>query len=291
MFTAIGYWLLLCIIYPLAWLPKRILFVLADCFYFFIYYLLPYRKSIVYTNLARSFPEKNYREIKRIARQYYRYFADMFFENLYMLGTPAKKVKRLVSFENIELPERYLKEGKSLVLIAAHYGNWEYIGTLGLFLHPMIAYKEQLGVSDLLMKKIRRHFNNDQIIPMQHLLKFMLTHRKEQRTYIFIADQAPSLSATGWTTFLNQETVFYNGAEKAAAHLDLPVIYLEILRKGRGQYHLTFSSICERAGELPEHAITHTFAGLLEESIQRHPQYWLWSHKRWKRRRDSRLSE
>lgn len=287
MVNKIYYRLLLCMLYPLAWLPKRILFVFADVFYLLACYVIQYRKAVIYTNLARSFPEKNYGEVKEMARQYYRFFADIFFENLYLLGTSAKKMKKMISVENAALLQKYSDEGKSVVVMLGHYGNWEYFSALFTFFDYdfKIAYKEQKGAFDLLMQKIRQHFRAGQIIPMQHLLKYMLTHRNEQHVYVFIADQAPPLSPTGWTTFLNQETQFFNGAEKAAAHLDLPVVYVEFLRKGRCRYHYVFTSICERAGGLPEHEVTHQFAALLEESIRRHPQYWLWSHKRWKRRR------
>ncbi len=293
MLNKLYYRLLLCFIYPLAWLPKQVLFGLAWVFYVFVYYLFPYRKSVVYTNLARSFPEKNYREIKKLTRQYYRFFADIFFENLYLLGSPVKKMKKNITFENSDLLQRYVDEGKSVVLMAGHYGNWEYLATLFIFFHTdfKIAYKEQHGVSDLLMKRIRQHLRAGQIIPMQHLLKYMLTHKHDPHFYVFIADQAPMHSPAGWTTFLNQETLFFNGAEKAAAHLDLPVVYVELMRKGRCRYHYTFTTVCERAKDLPEHDVTHRFAALLEESIRKHPPYWLWSHKRWKRRKDHRLSE
>jgi len=281
----IRYWLLLCIIYPLAWLPKRVLFLLADMLYFIVYYLLPYRKSVVYTNLSRSFPEKSYAEIKQLAKQFYHYFADLFFENIYMLGTSAKKLLKNTSFDNRELLENYCKEEKSVVAVTGHYGNWEYLGLLSFFFNFKVAYKEQKGAVDRFLKHLRRRFRDDQIIPMQQILRYMLTHKEEHRIYVFIADQSPTEQSKCWTTFLHQDTNFFGGAEKMATHLDLPVVYIEILRKGRAAYHFSFSSICESPKNAPEHEITRRFASLLEDTIQRHPQYWLWSHKRWKHKR------
>ncbi|MDR0295975.1 MAG: lysophospholipid acyltransferase family protein [Prevotellaceae bacterium] len=286
MLANIRYWLLLCIIYPLAWLPKRILFLYADIFYFIIRYLIRYRKSVIYINLSRSFPEKSYAEIKLLAKQFYRYFADLFFENIYMLGTSKKRMMKTVSFNNVELLENYCKEGKSVVILTGHYGNWEYMALIAGLFNFMFAYKEQKGAFDSLMKRLRTRFSNSGIIiPMQHLMRYMLTHREEQRVYVFIADQSPTDKSKCWTSFLRQDTNFFSGAEKMATHLDLPVVYVELLRKKRAAYHFNFTSICEQPKELPDHEITLRFAKLLEEAIKRQPQYWLWSHKRWKHRR------
>jgi KDO2-lipid IV(A) lauroyltransferase len=135
------------------------------------------------------------------------------------------------------------------------------------------------------MKRLRSRFSDGHLIPMQHLVHYALSHKEEQRIYLFIADQSPSGKSKCWTTFLHQDTNFFTGAEKTATHLNLPVIYLELSRKGRAAYHFSFTSICERPKELPEHEITLRFAALLEDAIKRQPQYWLWSHKRWKHRR------
>jgi KDO2-lipid IV(A) lauroyltransferase len=285
MIVKIRYWLLLSIIYPLTWLPKKVLFLFADIAYFIVYYLIKYRKSVVYINLSRSFPEKSYAEIRLLAKQYYRYFADLFFENIYLLGASSKKAAKIISFDNVELVENYCKEGKSLVLVTGHYSNWEYIVILTIFFNLKVAYKEQKGAFDRFMKRIRLRYSEDQIIPMQHIMRYMLTHKEEQRLYVFIADQSPTDKSKCWTTFLHQDTNFFEGAEKMATHLDLPVVYLELSRKGRAAYHFSFTSICENPKELPEYEVTLRFAALLEKSIKQHPQYWLWSHKRWKRRR------
>ncbi|MCL2097515.1 MAG: lysophospholipid acyltransferase family protein [Bacteroidales bacterium] len=286
MMKNIAYWLLLSIIYPLAWLPKRVLFLFADISYFLIYYLLKYRKSVVFTNLSRSFPEKSYAEIKQLVKRYYRYFADLFFENIYMLGTSTKKTLKTVSFSNVELLEKYAKEGKSVIILTGHYCNWEYIALITKFFNFKIAYKEQKGAFDRLMKRLRTRFSGSEIIiPMQHLMRYILTHKEEQHVYGFIADQSPSDKAKCWTTFLHQDTNFFGGAETMATRLNLPVVYLELTRKKRASYHFSFTSICEHPKELPEHEITLRFVRLLEDAIKRQPQYWLWSHKRWKHRK------
>jgi KDO2-lipid IV(A) lauroyltransferase len=276
------YGLLLCFLYPLAWVPGRVLFVLSDVAYFFFCYVLSYRKSVIYTNLSRAFPGKSYGEIKDMARQYYRYFTDLFFENIKILGTSAKKAKGMIAFENAELITDYVQQGLSATWVTGHFGNWEYLNFVGLYFNLKIAYKPQHGVMDKLMKHIRTRYTKSIIIPMQHVPRYMLTHRDERLSYVFIADQSPPPSSKARTTFLHQDSLFFEGAEKLATRRNLPVFYVEMLRTTRGKYKVIFTKICDSPGSLPEFEITRRFAALLEQSINRNPQYWLWSHKRWK---------
>jgi KDO2-lipid IV(A) lauroyltransferase len=269
-------------LYPLAWLPRRMLFVLSDVMYFFFYHILNYRKPVAYTNLARSFPEKSYCEIKSIAKQYYHFFADLFFENIKTLGVPAKKANAYITFENADLVNSYTQRGQSTVWVLGHFGNWEYLSFAGLHFNLKIAYKPQHGAVDKLMKRIRTHYLKNIIIPTQQISRYMLTHRDEYASYVFIADQSPASSSKAWTTFLHQDSLFFEGAEKLATRLNLPVFYVDMQRTARGRYKATFVKICDDPANLPELDITRRFAALLEQSINRNPQYWLWSHKRWK---------
>jgi KDO2-lipid IV(A) lauroyltransferase len=282
MLTNLLYGLLLCFLYPLAWLPGSVLFVLSDVFYFFFCHLLGYRKSVIYTNLARSFPEKSYSEIKSLAKQYYHYFTDLFFENIRTLGISAGKAKRFIAFENAEMVADYIQRGQSMVWVLGHFGNWEYLNMAGLYFNLKIAYKPQSGAVDKLMQRIRTHYLKSIIIPMQHISRYMLTHQDELVSYVFIADQSPSSTSKARTTFLHQDSLFIEGAEKLAIRCNLPVFYVEVLRTARGKYKIIFTKICDDPKRLPEFEITRRFAALLEESINRNPQYWLWSHKRWK---------
>jgi KDO2-lipid IV(A) lauroyltransferase len=282
MLTNLLYGLLLCFLYPLAWLPRRALFVLSDVVYFFFRYVLSYRKSVIYTNLARSFPEKSYSEIKNITKQYYHYFTDLFFENIKTLGVSAKKAKKFITFENVELITGYVQRGQSAVWVLGHFGNWEYLNFAGLYFNLKIAYKPQHGVVDKLMKRIRTHYLKSIIIPMQHISRYLLTHQDECASYVFIADQSPPPSSKARTIFLHQDSLFFEGAEKLATRLNLPVFYVDIQRIARGKYKVVFTEICDEPKSLPEFEITRRFAALLEQCINRNPQYWLWSHKRWK---------
>jgi KDO2-lipid IV(A) lauroyltransferase len=282
MLTNLLYGLLLCFLYSLAWLPRRMLFVLSDAVYFIFRYILGYRQSVVYTNLARAFPEKNYGEIKTIAKQYYHFFTDLFFENIKTLGVSAKSADSFITFENAGIFSEYDKQGQNTVWVLGHFGNWEYLNFAGLYFNLKIAYKPQHGVGDKLMGRIRTHFCKSIIIPTQQISRYMLTHPHEHTSYVFIADQSPAPTSKARTTFLHQDSLFFEGAEKLAARLNLPVFYVDIQRVARGKYKATFVKICDDPKSLPEFEITRRFAALLEQSIVRSPQYWLWSHKRWK---------
>lgn len=284
--STLCYWLFLAVLYPLACLPGRVLFAFSDVLYFLIYYIFGYRKSVVYTNLARSFPEKNYGEINKIAKRFYRYFTDLYIETIRTLCFSRAKMNRKVPVENPELLERYRQQGRSVIIVTAHYGNWEYLSKLSLYFPIKVAYKPQsVRAVDKLMTHLRTHYQHDAIVPMQHIARFMLQHKMEMWYYIFIADQSPSPQSKCWVHFLNKETLFFGGAEKLAQSLDLPVLYAEMLRTGRGQYRLLFTPVCEYAAQLPEHEITRRCAELMEQTILREPAYWLWTHKRWKRKR------
>jgi KDO2-lipid IV(A) lauroyltransferase len=284
--NTILYWLFLLLLYPVSWLPARVLFALSDVCYVFIYYVFGYRKHVVYTNLARSFPEKNYHEIRQTARQFYRYLTDLYFENIRTLSFSRKKMSRIVAIENIEAVQQYTRQGRSTMIVTAHYGNWEYYLDLTIHLNTKIVYKPQsVKAVDKLMTRLRTHYNPEGIIPMQNVSRYLLSHKNDTYDYVFIADQSPSPQSKCWVRFLNQDTLFFGGAEKLAAALDLPVLYAALQRTARGRYTIVFTPICEHAAQLPEHEITRRFAALLEQTIIRQPAFWLWTHKRWKHRR------
>jgi KDO2-lipid IV(A) lauroyltransferase len=254
--------------------------------YFLVRHVLGYRKPVIYTNLARSFPGKSYSEINHIAAQYYRFLTDLFFENIKTLGVPAGKASAFITFENAAAVTSYTQRGQSTVWVLGHLGNWEYLNFAGLYFNLKIAYKPQHGAVDKLMKRIRTHYLRSIIIPTQQISRYMLTHRDEHTSYVFIADQSPAPTSKAWTTFLHQDSLFFEGAEKLATRLNLPVFYVDMQRVARGRYKASFIKICDSPAGLPEFEITRRFAALLEQSIVRSPQYWLWSHKRWKHKKE-----
>jgi KDO2-lipid IV(A) lauroyltransferase len=285
--STLCYWLFLALLYPVSWLPGRVLFAFSDVLYVVVYYIFGYRKSVVYTNLARSFPEKNYDEIKKIAKQFYRYFSDVYLETARTLRFSRAKMGKAVTLENPALLARYVQQGKSVVIVTAHYGNWEYLMALMLHFPMKFVYKPQsIRAVDKLMTRLRTHYQRDCMVPMQAVARYMFRHKTEGHNYVFIADQSPSPQSKYWGRFLNQDTLFFGGAEKLARTFDLPVLYAQMQRIKRGHYRLTFVPVCERAAQLPEHEITRRCAALMEQSIVREPAFWLWTHKRWKRRKN-----
>ncbi|MFO7655737.1 MAG: lysophospholipid acyltransferase family protein [Bacteroidales bacterium] len=271
-------------------LPLNVLYLLSD-FFFVIIYLAGYRKKVVMTNLQNSFPEKPQSELKKIARRFYRHFCDSFIESIYALHISENEISKRFHYKNAEILNRYYKENKSVILVFGHYANWEWLNGMPLFVkHQVTALYHPLTnrFFDELFKEIRCKFGV-KLISMKSAYKEMLSDAQKgivTATY-FLTDQRPVWSSIRyWTTFLNQETPVLTGSEVIAAKLNQPVIYLNIRKIRRGYYEAAFEIISENPGQAKEFEITEQHTRKLEESIKQNPEYWLWSHKRWKHKRE-----
>ena len=278
-------------------LPLRLLYILSDIFYPIVYYVTAYRKEVVRSNIRRSFPEKTLEERLNIERDYYRFFCDLFVETLKEMHFSENEMRRRMTIGNYDkVKEQYLK-GKSVMLMTAHYGNWEWSSAISLYLPDEIPlygiYKEQSNKTfDKLFFKLRSIFG---AIPIEknRLMRFLIQLKKENKLGSFgmISDQTPYGSDIGffWTKFLNQETATLTGTEQLARKFDYPVFYGDITRTKRGYYHCEFIPISMEPTKTKEFEITEKYMQLLEKRIQTTPQYWLWSHRRWKYQPNNQL--
>lgn len=286
------------LIYSLVWLitllPLRILYLLSDLFYPIVYYVVGYRRKIVRTNITKSFPEKSEKERLKIERQFYRFFCDLFIETIKEMHMSEGELKRRMTYGNIEgILEQYAV-GKSVMIMTAHYGNWEWTLAFPLFMpenqssNPI--YKKQTSKNfDNLMFSLRSKFGAE-LIEKNELLRVMFRLKKEEKlgNFWMISDQTPSWTGIHyWTNFLNQDTATLTGTEQLAVKFDYPIFYADISRIKRGYYHCEFNLISLEPTKMQEFEITEKYMQLLEKRIQSNPQYWLWSHKRWKHRRDN----
>ena len=121
---------------------------------------------------------------------------------------------------------------------------------------------------------------------MDQILRSMIRNRNHLTAYAFVSDQTPSPQKAHWMNFLNQDTAVFTGVEKIAQKLDLPVVYIAIERTKRGYYHIQPEVLFENPKATKEGEIMKTFMKRLEKDIQANPQYWLWSHRRWKHKRN-----
>lgn len=284
------YYILFACWYVLSLLPLRIHYVLSDVLYLIVYRLAGYRTKVVRSNLASSFPEKSATELHEIEKGFYHWFCDYIVETVKMFSMSAKEMRRRMQFEGLEQIEEELKKGHSVTVYLGHYCNWEWVsslplnisskGTAAQLYHPI----ENKAVDRLFLYSRERFGAHS--LEMKEAFGILRNWQKEGRLSVtgYISDQVPGYSSMHyWPQFLNHETPTYTGAERIARLLDAPPFYFDIYRPRRGYYVVKVVRMCDNLKEAPKFSITERYYRLLEKSIQRNPEYWLWSHNRWKR--------
>ncbi|MFA5973525.1 MAG: lysophospholipid acyltransferase family protein [Lentimicrobiaceae bacterium] len=271
-------------------LPWSIVFVFSDFLFLVLYYGFGYRRKIVRMNLANSFPEKSRKDLKKIEFRFYRYFTDMIFETLKLFTmSPDQKLARCkMDTETQVLFEDLYARCKSAILVMGHYGNWEYCPS-GLPLQTdfqtyVIYHPLSNPYFDKLMSRMRTR-TSCKLYTMTGTLKGMLSNYTELNMTAFLSDQSPDPKGAYWTQFLNQDTAVFNGTEKIAQKLKMAVIYGSMERVRRGKYVYHTKLICEDASKTPPGEITESHLRMLENDIRKAPEYWLWTHRRWKHQR------
>lgn len=280
------------IFYFLNWLitllPLRILYIFSDIFFLFTYYIIGYRKKVILKNLRNAFPEKSEAEIKSIRKKFNRHLGDVFVETLKSVHISEKQTKKRVRFRNPEVFMNLYEEGKSVISVCGHYGNWEWFHGL-----PFISNHQAMAIFKEMKNKYFEGFVNDLrgkfgLIPveMKHSFKSLATFKAQGilTNILVVADQIPS-KRDFWTTFLNQETAVFLGAEKIAKKLDQAVVFLKVYKPKRGYYEIEIIPITNDAKSEPDFDITRKHVSLLEQTIIERPELWLWSHKRWKHKK------
>ena len=275
------------IISILASLPLAVLYLLADLLAVVMKDLIGYRKQVVLQNLRRSFPDKDEAERKKIAGRFYRNLSDLSVELIKSSKMKPGQLESRVQFKNQEVIDRYYVEGKNVFLALGHCGNWEWVGNrVALFLkHNGAAIYKPIHdpFFDRYMIGVRQKYKGTLMVDYKKVYRTLLSLRDQLYTVFVLADQSPAMSEINhMEDFLGQKTPFYDGMEKVARALGYAVAYLDIQRKGRGFYEVEVRPITADAGREPSGKITTTYAAMLEETITRQPDNWLWSHRRWK---------
>ncbi len=272
-------------------LPFRCLYIFSDFLSFLLHYIFRYRRIIIFSNLKNAFPDKSDTEIRKIVKQYYRNLADIILEVIKLRSITRDQILKRFSFENIEIFRDLFKQNKSIIVTIGHCGNWEWMGiALGLI-------TEQKGYAivkplsdkrfDKYMTYLRTRFHKDSVIPFKETFRTLIKNKNRLTFNVFAADQTPTKSEINyWGQFFNQETGFFLGIEKIAVSLDMGVVFIDIQRIGRGRYHGVFKLITSHPKDSSEHGIIKNYISLLENSIKQAPDNWLWSHRRWKHKRD-----
>jgi len=277
------------LIWLIAWLPLRVLYIFSDIFYLIIYYVVGYRKKVARRNIEKSFPEKSKKELRKIERRFFRYFCDLFIETFYEIHMSEKEVLRRIDFGNIEPILEQLSKGKSVLAMTSHYGNWEWGSALSLLLpreSPLYGIYKKLNNKkfDQLMINLRSIFKG-KTIETHNLFRTMVKMRKEGEIGVFgmISDQSPWVgNVNQWLKLLHQDTPVLDGTEQLAKKFDYPVVYIHIDRVKRGYYKCECIPIALEPKLTTELEITKKYFEILEQKIQSAPEFWLWTHNRWK---------
>jgi KDO2-lipid IV(A) lauroyltransferase len=270
----------------IAFLDLRILYLLADVIAFCFKYIFPYRKKVILQNLYNSFPEKNEQEIEEIAKQFYNYFADLIVETIKMSSISKEELLRRCRFTNPEILHSYYEKNRSIIAVCGHFNNWE-LGALALSVidkHQMLGVYKPLSNNswDEYFKTIRSRFGMIPV-PMKSILRELIKRKNEPTITALAADQTPHRSEINYrTTFLNQDTAVFLGAEKLCKQTNYPLIYFSMHQIRRGYYDITIIPISDDPKNTAEHELTHKHLRLLENDIHAQPGNWLWSHRRWK---------
>ncbi|MDR1346683.1 MAG: lysophospholipid acyltransferase family protein [Bacteroidales bacterium] len=278
------------LLYPLSLLPMRVLYGLAYLFYLVANYLVGYRKKVIINNLTKSFPEKSKQELRRIQRRYYHHLAQLAAEMLKMLTMSRKMLCNRYYCRNAELVNYYFEQGKSVILMSSHYNNWEWM-VLSLeeqFLHHGIGIGKANSnkVFELLINRARTRYGTE--VVFADTVRDTFQHYESQHipaAYMMLGDQSPNnIDKSYKTWFLHQPSGLIYGAEYFAKKYDLPVFYYQVIKDKTGYYHIDMELITENPQGTAYGEIIEKYVQLLEKTIRQKPEYWLWSHRRWKRK-------
>src|SRR5215468_8734087 len=249
----------------------------------------PYREPVVRENLSKAFPSFSEPQLNEVMRRYYLGFAEMLMEIVKSARMPPAELRERVRIVNLEAPRALLAQGQSVLLVAAHQCNWEWM-LLALSIelgYPLdAAYKPLVNPwAEREMKKLRTRFGS-RLVPAKELLPDILKRRDVVRAVAMVADQEPTTSEHKyWTHFLGRDTAFYMGPEEIARVTRFPVFFIAMRRTARGHYEMEFRPLTEGGDVGPSGELTERYARLVEEQIHAAPPDWPWSHKRWKLKR------
>ena len=279
------------LIYPILWvisiLPFRLLYAFSDLLYLFIYKVFGYRKSTVQSNLKLVFPDKSKDEIADITSKFYHHLCDMIVEAIKSMTISEKTLKKRYTFKNIELIHQLEEKQRSIILMCAHYGSWEWIFILQKQIsHKGYAVYKRLANKyfDRLVKRIRAKFDTYLITNKETFAILKESHKRGELTINgFASDQSPKANkAYYWGQFMGITVPMYTGAETLAKQMDMAVVFFDVTRIKRGFYSTEFILITEKPKKYENYKITDIFFDLVEQQIHKAPQYYLWTHKRWK---------
>lgn len=287
------YYIVFTLWYIISLLPLRVLYVLSDVLYLVLYRIVGYRRRTVWTNIVTAFPEMTAEEHHDVERGFYHFFCDYMVESIKLLTMSEAEMKRRMVFKCAERINEVVESGQSCAIYLGHYCNWEWITSLPLWVTPkaqcgQIYHPLENKDFDKLFLRMRQRFGA-KCIAMNNTLREMVRYRKEGQPVVigYISDQVPMWqNIHHWCNFLHHDTPVLTGTERIARSMNHAVFYMEVSRVKRGYYEVEFKLVTREPDKMPEYAVTDRYFQLLEDTIRKRPELWLWSHNRWKRTRE-----
>lgn len=277
------------------WLLSLLPFPLLYGFSYFVsaltFNVFRYRRQVVIRNFRNAFPSMSEKEIYLHSRKFYRNLADLFIEIIKLNTISRKQLLCRLKFSNIELLDRYYDSGRSVLISIGHCGNWEW---MAMSLALQSRYKVFAVVKPLTDKffdryldGLRQKFNKDSLIHYKQTYRILIKNKNIRTATIIASDQTPARGDSDfWIQFLNQETLVFTGIGRISKGLDIPVLFFDLQREKRGRYLVHIEELVADPKKKSEEQIIIKAGKSIEDAIIRHPDNWLWSHRRWKHKRE-----
>jgi len=271
----------------ISWLPFRVLYLISDLFYYLLYYVIKYRRKVVRKNLELSKVAKSTKDLIRIEKKFYRHLADVFFEMFKFYNISPKEMKRRFYIENPEIFYELEKKNKSVMFMTSHYGGFEWFLSINYHVPqlPFAVYTPLSNKSlESLIKKFRlRH--GSKLISRYEAGSYIKKQIKENKLFLYgmAADQSAQIrSITYWKEFLGVKVPVFTGSERIAKQHDIPVVFGKVVKIKRGHYKVVVDLISEFPNEYKDYQITDIYIKKLEKQIREIPEYYYWTHNRFK---------
>ncbi|WP_310556729.1 lysophospholipid acyltransferase family protein [Flavobacterium sp.] len=282
------------IIYPILWiisiLPFRVLYVFSDFVYFMTYHIIRYRKKTVRENLKLALPNLSEKEHLVIEKKFYSHMCDMFLEMIKTMSISEEEMDKRFEFTNLGLFKELESQQKSISIMCGHYASYEWVLSLNKYINfeGFAIYKRLANpYFDKLVRDIRSKFKATLITTKETIPTIESNYKiGKLGAFGFASDQSPKVfPSTYWSKFMGIETPIHTGAESLAKKFDMNIIFLRTKKIKRGYYQASFELLAEDPKNVPDFEITETFLRLLEKQIYEQPEYYLWTHKRWKHKK------
>jgi len=274
----------------ISYLPFRIIYLISDFLYFVLRRVIRYRRKTILENLRHAFPEKSPDEIRSIMKKFYKHLSDMILETIKTHTVSTKNLNKRITVNGLEKAESYYKQNKSLIVLGMHHNNWEWSGIIQKKAQHkvLVIYNPVRG--NKTFEKFLIHSRErwgSSCVPVNKSARLILDfqHKNIPAVLWLLADQTSPANSKFWTLFLNREAPFFTGPEKIATKANLPILFQYIKKTGRGRYEFHFTTLIEKPAEAEPNAILLAYIRKMEEIIRREPEYYLWSHRRWKHKR------